>query len=148
MNIPLYTRDFLLFSQCTECSKQRGVLSFKKYVFISIVGTIFTRDLVQFGFRHEYQFNMNWSRTHRAMIDCKDHKVSFKVEKRPYTCFMGKAQTKLNFFTSVMKATKLLRQASIKYQIIPTTFSIYASILAIVNLTMLNMRNYQDCPSK
>ena len=72
---------------------------------------------------------------HRAKIDSKNCKVSLRDEKRSYTCFNGQGIDKPYSLRSVMKASRLLCQASIIYWRIPTTSRLYLSTFVVYELS-------------
>ena len=56
------------------------------------MGTVFIGDLVQLCLLDiVINLGINWLRDHMVKIDYKDCKVSWRGEKRPYSCFIGKA---------------------------------------------------------
>ena len=66
-----------------------------KLVPITIGGTTFSVDLIQFDFS---DFNiilgMNWLHTYGAKIDCEDLKVILRDEKGRELCFYGQKEEK------------------------------------------------------
>jgi len=61
-----------------------------KLVPITISGTIFPRDLIQFYLSDfDIILGMNWLHTYGAKIDCGDLKVILKDGKGGEVCFYG-----------------------------------------------------------
>ena len=61
-----------------------------KLVPITISGTTFPGDLIQFGLSYfDIISGMNWLHTYGAKIDCEDRKVILKDEKGIEVCFYG-----------------------------------------------------------
>ena len=98
---------------------------------ITIGEPIPSRDLMQFGMLDiDINVGINLLDTHKVKITCKDCKASLRGERRPHTCFYEQSTDKRCSLMFAMKANRLLRQASIEYWCMPTTFSLYIPIFA------------------
>ena len=87
-----------------------------KFIPITIGGTTFHVDLIQFDFSDfDIILGMNWLHTYGDKIDCEELKVIFKYEKGGEVFFYGQREKKSYLLISAMKASKLLRQGCMGY---------------------------------
>jgi len=89
---------------------------FYKHVSISITRTTFIVDSTPFGLI-DIDVNLRRSHTHRTKTGYKDCKVSWKGEKRSYTWFYGESINKPYSLRSAMRASRLLCQVRIEWNL-------------------------------